>query len=393
MSAPQVSMLLEPSEDEQMLRDAVRGIASSYGAAYMREKISKEEPPVELWDELGRAGFLGVNIPTEYGGGGMGMTGLAAVQEELAQAECSLALLVVSPAIAGSILVRHGSEQQRKEWLPGLASAEKKIAFAVTEPDAGSNTHMISTNATRTESGTWRLNGQKYYISGVEHADSILVVARNRMPDGNLGLPLLFLVPVDAPGLTKQPLPTTVPWAEWQWTLYFDDVEVDDARLVGGDTGGLGALFDGLNPERIMGAAGGVGGARVALDKATDYAKTRKVWGDAPIGAHQAIAHPLAETWMEYEQAKLMLQKACALYDAGHPKAGTACNMAKFAAGEVAVKAADRAIQTHGGNGMSVEYGLTDLWLGARLIQIAPVSREMILNHVAQHTLGLPKSY
>ena len=199
-------------------------------------------------------------------------------------------------------------------------------------------------------------------------------------------------MPVDAPGLTKQPLPTTVPWAEWQWTLFFDDVEVDESRLVGGDTGGLGALFDGLNPERIMGAAGGVGGARVALDKAVAYAQTRKVWKDQPIGSHQAIAHPLAETWMQYEQAKLMLQKACALYDAGHRDAGSACNMAKFAAGEVAVRAADRAIQTHGGNGMSVEYGLTDLWLGARLIQIAPVSREMILNHVAQHTLGLPKS-
>ena len=388
-----VTMALQPSEEEQMLRDAVRGIASDYGAEYMRECIAKEQPPVELWDELGKGGYLGINIPTEYGGGGMGMTGLAAVQEELAMAECSLALLVVSPAIAGSILVRHGSAEQRKEWLPGIASAQKKIAFAVTEPDAGSNTHMISTDATRTESGTWRLNGQKYYISGVEHADSVLVVARNRMPDGSLGLPLLFLVPVDAPGLTRQELPTTVPWAEWQWTLFFDDVEVDDSRLVGGDTGGLGALFDGLNPERIMGAAGGVGGARVALDKAVAYAQTRKVWKDTPIGAHQAIAHPLAETWMEYEQARLMLQKACALYDAHHPDAGSAANMAKFAAGEVAVKAADRAIQTHGGNGMSVEYGLTDLWLGARLIQIAPVSREMILNHVAQHTLGLPKSY
>lgn len=392
MSEANVSMRLEPSEEEQMLRDAVRGIASSYGAPYMRECIATKQPPVELWDELGKGGFLGVNLPTEYGGGGMGMTGLAAVQEELAQAECALALLVVSPAIAGSILVRHGSEAQRREWLPGLATAEKKIAFAVTEPDAGSNTHMISTSATRTETGSWRLNGQKHYISGVEHADSILVVARDRMPDGSLGLPLLFLVPVDAPGLTRQPLPTTVPWAEWQWTLFFDDVEVDDGRLVGGDTGGLGALFDGLNPERIMGAAGGVGGARVALDKATDYAKSRNVWGQ-PIGAHQAIAHPLAETWIEYEQARLLLQKACALYDAGHRGAGSAANMAKYAAGEVAVKAADRAIQTHGGNGMSVEYGLTDLWLGARLIQIAPVSREMILNHVAQHTLGLPRSY
>lgn len=392
MTDANVAMLLEPSEEEQLLREAVRGLATGYGAAYMRDCIAREQPPVELWDELGRGGYLGVNLPVEYGGGGLGMTGLAAVQEELAMAECSLALLVVSPAIAGSILVRHGSDEQRREWLPGLASAETKIAFAVTEPDAGSNTHMLSTSAKRTEAGTWRLDGQKHYISGVEHADSILVVARHRMPDGSLGLPLLFLVPVDAPGLTRQPLPTTVPWAEWQWTLFFDEVEVDDSRLLGGDTGGLGALFDGLNPERIMGAASGVGAARVALDKAAAYARTRNVWGQ-PIGAHQAIAHPLAETWIEYEQARLLLMKACALYDAGHRGAGSAANMAKLAAGDVAVRAADRAIQTHGGNGMSVEYGLTDLWLGARLIQIAPVSREMILNHVAQHTLGLPRSY
>ncbi len=392
MAEAPVQMLLEPSEEEHMLRDAVRGIAGEFGMDYIRECVAKEEPPEALWDALGKGGFLGLNIPTEYGGGGMGMTGLSIVNEELAQQGLVLALLVVSPAIAGSILVKHGTAEQRKEWLPGIAAATKKVAFAVTEADAGSNTHMITTNATRTESGSWRINGQKTFISGVEHADTILVVARNRMPDGSMGLPLLFLVPADAPGLTRQPVPTNVGWAEWQWTLYFDDVEVDDARLVGGDTGGLGALFDGLNPERIMGAAGGVGSARLALDKATEYAKVREVWGK-PIGTHQAIAHPLAETWMEYEQARLMLQKACAMYDAGHRDAGSYCNMAKFAAGEVAVKAADRAIQTHGGNGMTKEYGLTDLWLGARLIQIAPVSREMILNHVAQHTLGLPKSY
>jgi hypothetical protein len=156
--------------------------------------------------------------------------------------------------------------------------------------------------------------------------------------------------------------------------------------------GGLAARFDGLNPERIMGAAGGVAAARLALDKASEYARTREVWG-VPIGTHQAIAHPLAEIHIEWAQARLMLQKACALYDAGAKGAGEAANMAKYAAGEVAVRAADRAIQTHGGNGMTEEFGLTHLWLGARLIQIAPVSREMILNYVAQHSLGLPKSY
>lgn len=391
MSSP-VQLSLEPTEEEQLLREGVRGIAKRYGRPYMEQCRKDGVPPEELWDELGRQGYLGVNLPTEHGGGGFGMTGLAAVAEELALESITLALLVVSPAIAGSILARHGNAEQQKEWLPGLAAATTKLAFAVTEADAGSNTHRISTNAERRDADTWVLNGQKTFISGVEHSDGILVVARARMDNGQLGLPLLFIVDSDAEGLTRTPIPTTVPWAEEQWTLFFDDVEVDDARLIGGDTGGLAAVFDGLNPERIMAAAGSVGGARLAIDRAVEYAKTRNVF-DAPIGSHQAIQHPLAECWIEYEQARLLTRKACALYDAGHPKAGEACNMAKFAAADIAVRAANQAIQTHGGNGMTEEYGLTDLWLGARLAQIAPVSREMILNHVAQHTLGLPKSY
>lgn len=387
-----VHLELVPGEEEQLLRAAVGDIAKRYGAAYIRRCRERDEPPTELWDELGAAGFLGVNLPTEHGGGGLGMTGLAMVAEELAHHAITLALLVVSPAISGSILVRHGTDEQQRRWLPGLADATTKLAFAVTEADAGSNTHRITTNVARTDDGTWRLNGQKTFISGVEHSDGILVVARARQPSGELGLPVLLLVDSDAPGLTRQPIPTTVPWAEWQWTLFFDDVEVDDDRLVGGTTGGLAAVFDGLNPERIMAAAGSVGAARLALDRAIEYAKVRTVF-DGPIGTHQAIAHPLAECWIEYESARLMTRRACALYDAGDPRAGEACNMAKFAAADVAVRAADRAIQTHGGNGMTEDYGLTDLWLAARLSQIAPVSREMVLNHVAQHTLGLPRSY
>ncbi len=391
MATP-VQLSLEPTEEEQLLREGVRGVAKRYGRPYMEQCRKDGVPPEELWNELGKQGYLGVNLPTEHGGGGFGMTGLAAVAEELALESITLALLVVSPAIAGSILARHGNAEQQQRWLPGLAAATTKLAFAVTEADAGSNTHRISTNAERRDADTWVLNGQKTFISGVEHSDGILVVARARMDNGELGLPLLFIVDSDADGLTRTPIPTTVPWAEEQWTLFFDDVEVSDTRLIGGDTGGLAAVFDGLNPERIMAAAGSVGGARLAIDRAVEYAKTRHVF-DAPIGSHQAIQHPLAECWIEYEQARLLTRKACALYDAGHPQAGEACNMAKFAAADIAVRAANQAIQTHGGNGMTEEYGLTDLWLGARLAQIAPVSREMILNHVAQHTLGLPKSY
>ncbi len=391
MPAP-LTLDLVPSQEEQMLREAVGGIAKRYGAAYMKACAEKDVPPTELWDELGSNGFLGVNLPEEYGGGGFGMTGLATVCEELAYNGITLALLVVGPAIAGSILVKHGTPEQKKTWLPGLAAATTRLAFAITESDAGSNSHNISTSAERTSDGTWKLNGQKTFISGVEHAHGILMVARARMDNGKLGLPLLFIVDADAPGLTRSDIPTTVPWAEHQWTLFLDDVEVSDDRLIGGDTGGLAAVFDGLNPERLMAAGGSVGAAKAAIDQAAEYARTRVVF-DTPIGAHQAIAHPLAECYVEYHQAKLLTQKACALYDAGDPLAGEFSNMAKFAAADIAVKAADRAIQTHGGNGMTAEYGLTDMWLGARLAQIAPVSREMILNNIAMHSLGLPKSY
>jgi alkylation response protein AidB-like acyl-CoA dehydrogenase len=210
-----------------------------------------------------------------------------------------------------------------------------------------------------------------------------LVVARDE--DGGLQL---FMVPPDAPGLDRQPIETALQEPEKQFTLFFDQVRVDDDRLI---RGGLKAMFDGLNPERILAAAIGIGIARYALAKACAYARERVVWS-SPIGAHQAIAHPLAEGKIKLEQARLMTEHAAGLYDVGAP-AGEAANMAKLAATDAGVYCLDRAIQTHGGNGVALEYELTQYWFLARLLQIAPVSREMVLNYVAEHTLGLPKSY
>ena len=334
---------------------------------------------------------MGVNVPEEWGGGGLGMAALSAVAEEMSATGNGLLLIVVSPAIAGSILAKHGSEEQKERWLRGIGAGTTKLAFAITEPDAGSNSHQIKTSLARKD-GKLVLNGQKTYISGVEDADAVLVVARSRLEDGSLGLPSLAIVDVDAPGFTRDVIPMPMIGPDRQWTLFFDDVEIDEDRLVGGETGGLGPIFDGLNPERIMGASIALGVGRLALEKASAYAREREVWG-APIGTHQAISHPLAEAKVELELAKLMTQKAAALYDAGAPGAGEASNMAKYSAGEAAIKCVDRAIQTHGGNGFALEYGLTDLWWGVRVIRTAPVSREMILNYVAEHSLGLPKSY
>jgi alkylation response protein AidB-like acyl-CoA dehydrogenase len=376
-----------------MMREAVRSICEGFGPAYTRRCTEAGEPPRELWAALAENGYLGVNLPEDYGGGGLGMSALQAVGEEISAAGCSLLLIVVSPAIVGSILTRHGTEAQKKEWLTGIAAGTTRVAFAITEPDAGSNSHNISTAARANEAGDgYLLRGTKTYISGIEDAQAILVVARKREADGSLGLPLLLLVDSDAPGLERQHIPTALRAPEKQWQLFFDDVEVPASRLVGeSEAVGLKAAFDGLNPERIMGAAVANGVSRRALEMAAEYARERVVWS-GPIGAHQGISHPLAQAKVELELARLMTQKAAALYDAGAP-AGEPSNMAKYAAAEAGVRCVDQAIQTHGGNGFALEYGLTDMYWGVRLVRTAPVSREMILNYVAEHSLGLPRSY
>jgi len=373
---------LVPSDEERLLREAVAGITSEFGPPYMRKLNAAKQPPTELWEALATKGYLGVNIPEEYGGGGRGMTELCAVIEEVSAAGCALLLMVVSPAIVGSILTRHGTPEQKDRFLRGIGSGELRVAFAVTEPDAGTNTHNISTWA-KQDGGSYKIRGQKTFISGVEDAQELMVVTRT---DDGVGL---FIVPTDAPGLEKTEIPTAPKSADLQWQLFFDDVVVEEDRRI---PGALGALFDGLNPERIMAAGSGLGVARRALAKAAEYARERTVWS-APIGTHQAISHPLAQCKIELELATLMTRKACALYDGGFKGAGEASNMAKYAAAEVAISSVDHAIQTHGGNGVADEYGLADMYWGARLMRIAPVSREMILNYVAEHSLGLPRSY
>jgi alkylation response protein AidB-like acyl-CoA dehydrogenase len=339
-----------------------------------------------------RHGFLGVNIAETYGGGGGGMADLAAVLEEAAAAGAPLLMMVVSPAICGSIISRCGTEEQKRRWLPGIADGSLLMAFGITESDAGSNSHEITTTATR-DGDEWVLAGQKTFISGVDEAQSVLIVSRTEDAKTGKLKPALFVVPTDAAGFTRQVIPMAWQAPEKQFTLFLDDVRVPADALVGDEDAGLWQLFAGLNPERIMGGALTCGMARYALGRAVEYAKTRTVWKE-PIGTHQGIAHPLAKVKIELEQARLLWQKAAALYDAGDDLgAGEYANMAKYAGGEVACNATDAAVQTHGGNGLTVEYGLANQLVAARLGRIAPVSREMILNFVAMHSLGLPKSY
>ncbi|HWD79521.1 MAG TPA: acyl-CoA dehydrogenase family protein [Kribbella sp.] len=380
------------SEERRELRKVVGELGKKYGYEWFNQQARTGGHTTELWLEAGKLGFLGVNLPEQYGGGGGGMADLSIVLEELGAAGCPLLMMVVSPSICGTVISRFGTDDQKQRWLPGLADGTTIMAFAITEPDAGSNSHQITTTARRTDAG-WSLTGRKVFISGLDVAKAVLVVGRTEDARTGKLKPALFIVPINAPGVEFRQIEMDLISPDKQYALFLDDVHLPREALVGSEDAALMQLFAGLNPERIMASAFALGIARHALGKATAYVKERQVWKQ-PIGAHQGLAHPLAQIKIELELARLMMQKAAALYDAGDDMgAGEAANMAKYAAGEVAVRATDQAVQSLGGNGMTVEYGVASLVAAARATRIAPVSREMILNFVAQHSLGLPKSY
>jgi alkylation response protein AidB-like acyl-CoA dehydrogenase len=375
------------------LRASVAKLAARFNYTdYVLPRARAGEPPSELWAEAGKLGFLGVNLPEEYGGGGAGVYELALVQEELAAKGAGMLLTVVSPAICGTIIAKYGTAEQKRQWLPGIADASKVMVFGITEPDAGSNSHQITTTARR-DGGGWILNGRKVFISGVDRADAVLIVARTADHRTGKLKPALFIVPTDAENFTAQRMEMDIVQPEHQFALFLDDVRLPAEALVGREDAALAQLFAGLNPERILGAATAVGMGRYALAQAVEYAKVRQVW-KSPIGAHQGIAHPLAQVKIELELAKVMMQKAAVLYDSGDDTgAAEAANMAKYAAAEAGIRALDQAIQTHGGAGLTKEHGLSAMLAMVRVGRVAPVSREMILNFVAEHSLGLPKSY
>ncbi|MCC8451440.1 MULTISPECIES: acyl-CoA dehydrogenase family protein [Streptomyces] len=375
------------SDAHKSLREAVSTFAANHPRTLGTDTT-------HLWQAAAKLGYIGVNLPEAYGGGGAGITELSLVLEEMGAAGNPLLMMIVSPAICGTVIARFGTDEQKREWLPPLADGSRLMAFGITEPDAGSNSHRITTTARRdAATGDWVLTGRKVFVSGVDIADATLIVGRTEDARTGKLKPCLFIVPRDAPGFERRPIDMELSAAEKQFELTLDDVRLPADALVGDEDAGLLQLFAGLNPERIMTAAFGIGMGRYALSRALEYARERTVW-KTPIGAHQAIAHPLAQAHIDLELARLMMQKAAHLYDAGDDMgAGEAANMAKYAAGEACVRAVDQAVHTLGGNGLTREFGLAQLITASRVARIAPVSREMILNYVSHQTLGLPKSY
>lgn len=363
--------------------------------------IMKEKKfPQELWEAMARAGVQGCLVPEQYGGTNAGLLPLTLAVEEMGLHGLANAMFVIT-AMDTACIVKNGSPELKRKFLPMIATGEYKFCFALTEPDAGSNAFRIQTHAKRV-GNSYRITGQKVFITGADVADYMLLVART-LPFAELkaqGLSKaygisVFVVDLKSKGITLHPIPTHGIEGMTQFTVHLDDVEVPAENLVGEEHGGAMALFNSLNPERILAAAMAVGVSDYLLKKSVNYAKSRNVFGDRPIATYQALQHPLAEIKIQTEAARLLTYKASWAFDKDLPPAevGMLANYAKFTAAETAIRACDQAIETHGGYGFSEEYGIIYFWESMRLLRTAPVTKEMILNFVAEHVLELPKGY
>ena len=379
-----------------MIRETAREIASDYDDEYFLE-VSDGKEPTEFWNDCADAGFLGAAVPREYGGEGMGFWELSAIVEELCANGCLGAemLFVVNVCFGGITLTENGSEEQKEEWLPGICDGSVNFAMALTEPDAGHNAPNMDTFAER-DGDEFVIDGTKQWISGADVADGMLLVARTAPQEESAKMQgiTLFLVDPDDSAVERRELDVGIPTPEKQFELSIDGYRAHEDDVIGTEGMGMYQLFDTVNPERLLGASGAVGVGKCAIERAVDYANEREVF-DQPIGAHQGVQHPIADSWAKLQSAGLLTRKAAWMVD-NEPdpkKTAEVSNMAKLRATEVGHEATDVALQTHGGNGFSREYTVIEMWKGSRLGKVAPGSTEMMRNHVAEHTLGLPRSY
>jgi acyl-CoA dehydrogenase len=386
------------------VRDGVAAVAAKYDHEYWSRCEEEHRFPDEVFRDLGQGGWLGLCIPEEYGGGGQGLLELAVANDTLCASggTAGTFIYVTTPGFGAMTLVRHGTEEQKQRILPGLAAGEVQFCFALTEPDAGSNAIEIKTSARRDgdsdPDADWLIKGQKIWISNVERADWMVAVARTipaaEASPRTAGF-TLFLVDVKqalADGtLSYTPIPKMGSNILHSSQVFFDDVRVPAENVLGEVDHGFGVLWDVLNPERILAAAGGVGSADAALDVAARYAREREVFG-RPIGANQALQFPLAQIKAKTELGRLMTYKAAWLFDQGKP-CGNEANIAKLTGAQVGWEAADQAFQTLGGMAYSKEYPVERMFRDARIAKNIPVAEQLVLAHIGTSMLGLPKSY
>lgn len=393
----------ELSEEQTMIQQAVKDLFKRFAGRRdeLRNMLLKEKKfPQELWQAIADAGLIGSLIPTEYGGSGLGLLALSIASDTMASFGFGNAMIVLT-AMDSLCILRNGTEEMKQRFLPQVAQGKMKFCFALTEPDAGSNTFRIKTIAKKNGQG-YSMSGSKTFITGADVADYMLVVARTTTVDeaAKQGLPKayglsLFMVDAKAKGIELQPIPTRGIEGMTQFTIFFDDVHVPAENMIGPENMGSMSLFNSLNPERILAAATAVGMSDYVIRKAVEYAADRKVFKDQPIGVYQGLQHPLAECKIEVEASRLLMYRAAWAFDKGMDPAivGSYANMAKYLAAETAIKSVDRSIQTFGGYGFSEEYGVIWYWDAARLLRTAPISKEMILNYISEHVLGMPRSY
>ncbi len=381
------------SDEQRQIYEYGSNLAQSFDNQYWMKHARAHTFPKDMFQKIADDGFLGLMVPEEYGGAGLGMQEMALFMEGTSNHGIPLLMMVVGPCMSLSHLASHGTDFHKNELLPAACRGEIQFCFAITEPGAGSNSMKISTIA-KQNGKRFSLSGEKTFITGADVADYCLVVARTT-PHGEVAKKTdgftLFVVDLKKKGVEMQRLNMAIPLPEQQWSLFFDDVDLGPEDVVGEVDDGFSILFDTLNPERIILGALCSGVGRFALERAVEYASQRSVF-DQPIGAHQGVQHPLAKAKTNIELASLMTRKAAWEFDNGIP-AGATANMAKYAAAEAGIEAVDAALQAHGGAGFTEDTGIYELYPMMRLLRTAPVNRELCLSFIGEKIMGLPRSY
>ena len=383
------------SEAYTDIREAVAKLCAKYPGEYWREKDRERAYPTEFVRELTENGYLSVLIPEEFGGSGLGISAAAAILEEIQRAGCNGGACHAQMYTMGTVL-RHGTEAQKNEYLPKIATGELRLqAFGVTEPTSGTDTLSLRTTAEKDGNAGYVVNGQKVWTSRAEHSDLMLLLARTTPKDqvekrtDGLSVFLVDMREAVGNGLAIQPIRTMINHATTE--IFFDNLKIPADSLVGEEGKGFRYILDGMNAERILISAECIGDARWFIKTATDYANERNVFG-RPIGKNQGIQFPIAEAYTQTEAANLMVEKAAEMFEAGEP-CGPQANMAKYLASEASWKAADMCMQTHGGFAFAEEYDVERKFRETRLYRIAPISNNLVLTYIAEHVLGLPRSY
>jgi acyl-CoA dehydrogenase len=392
-------MNFEFNEEQRMIANAARDIAKDFPPEYWREKEENGEFAEEFFKAVCEAGFMGIVIPEEYGGGGYGMTELLIAMEELAANGCGAGgvwYFVLTEVFGALPITRYGTEEQKEKYLPKIAKGEMEFCMALTEPDAGTNTLAIRTTAVK-DGDEWVINGNKIFISGADRAKGMLIIARTtpreKVEKKTHGISL-FLADLPNDAVKVNPIPKHGINYSKTCEVSFNNLRLPENALIPPLDGGWYHLLDTLNPERMSFTTAAIGISRLAISKAVEYSKQRKVFAD-PIGSYQGLQFPLAEAYATLECAKLMNFKAATLFDQGahYREVGAAANMAKAVAVEAGIKAVYWAMQTFGGYGYAKEYDVERWWREINLIRLAPVTQQMALNFIAEHILGMPKSY